>query len=688
MTTSHDRAGKSYLTTLYQRSASFRAYLRELAGENSGTDTSLRAAIELFIEYTDKLDQQASAVIVDETDKISVLRPLLGHLRKIERIADQVFSRGHALALPRSLRAATRRELAELGIEKHNTVLVIGEPQNFETFIDDLRKSMFDPRIFDLVELESTTDVLGMVCLPYLEGTRALWQPVTMGHELGHLAESVKQITEHLSPADWLTQGIIDTLDLDRLPYWFDWSLDVLEEAQVVLTRWTREVICDLHAERRFGPAGFAAIAEFLASIVTLETERETHPPGSFRIHCMRRLLADDLGEYELVVQPWSHLGSASLMPMGSELGETLAQTILEHFEEISSAAALMTEKSYDWHGRQSVVGRLRDNFVEYVPALDVGLTASENVTQEDILNAGWLARAHHENHSDRLHRSNALAMLDRVVMKALDDLDFLSLWDEAGAALDESREAQDEPSATKKEIGSHQPVAARKVERSAGTLSSEEITRRLQTSVDLGISRGEALIVTPYVSNAAQGAALDVRLSTKFITFRRSGTPTFDSLERGQDPREMQELVEKDWAGQFILHPLEMVLAATLEYLIMPSDLTAQVMTRSSHGRLGLLSATAVQIHPHFQGCLTLELVNLGQMPLTLTPGERIAQLVFSSVFPPTEPPPQKYAYPTGPQFSRVRHDKDISRLSKMRELRREALGSTGRIRLADPDT
>jgi len=82
----------------------------------------------------------------------------------------------------------------------------------------------------------------------------------------------------------------------------------------------------------------------------------------------MRRLLADDLGEYELVVQPWSHLGSASLMPMGSELGETLAQTILEHFEEISSAAALMTEKSYDWHGRQSVVGRLRDNFVEYVP--------------------------------------------------------------------------------------------------------------------------------------------------------------------------------------------------------------------------------------------------------------------------------------------------------------------------------
>jgi len=140
---------------------------------------------------------------------------------------------------------------------------------------------MFDPRIFDLVELESTTDVLGMVCLPYLEGTRALWQPVTMGHELGHLAESVKQITEHLSPADWLTQGIIDTLDLDRLPYWFDWSLDVLEEAQVVLTRWTREVICDLHAERRFGPAGFAAIAEFLASIVTLETERETHPQGA-----------------------------------------------------------------------------------------------------------------------------------------------------------------------------------------------------------------------------------------------------------------------------------------------------------------------------------------------------------------------------------------------------------------------
>lgn len=91
-----------------------------------------------------------------------------------------------------------------------------------------------------------------------------------------------------------------------------------------------------------------------------------------------------------------------------------------------------------------------------------------------------------------------------------------------------------------------------------------------------------------------------------------------------------MQSLIRKGWGESFYLHPGELVLAATLEYIVMPADLTAQVITRSSYGRLGLLSATAVQVHPDFHGCLTLELVNLGEMPLAITPGERVAQLMF----------------------------------------------------------
>jgi deoxycytidine triphosphate deaminase len=50
-------------------------------------------------------------------------------------------------------------------------------------------------------------------------------------------------------------------------------------------------------------------------------------------------------------------------------------------------------------------------------------------------------------------------------------------------------------------------------------------------------------------------------------------------------------------------LHPNEMALGATLEYMALPPDLGAQVVTRSSYGRLGLITATAVQVHPYFHG-------------------------------------------------------------------------------------
>lgn len=53
-----------------------------------------------------------------------------------------------------------------------------------------------------------------------------------------------------------------------------------------------------------------------------------------------------------------------------------------------------------------------------------------------------------------------------------------------------------------------------------------------------------------------------------------------------------MQMAVEKAWGDVFHLHPGQLVLAATLEYLVMPPDLAAQVITRSSYGRLGLISA------------------------------------------------------------------------------------------------
>jgi dCTP deaminase len=42
------------------------------------------------------------------------------------------------------------------------------------------------------------------------------------------------------------------------------------------------------------------------------------------------------------------------------------------------------------------------------------------------------------------------------------------------------------------------------------------------------------------------------------------------------------------------------------------------------------LVIATATKVDPGFRGCITLELVNQGEVPIKLYPGVLIAQLVF----------------------------------------------------------
>jgi uncharacterized cupin superfamily protein len=110
-----------------------------------------------------------------------------------------------------------------------------------------------------------------------------------------------------------------------------------------------------------------------------------------------------------------------------------------------------------------------------------------------------------------------------------------------------------------------------------------------------------------------------------------------------------------------FIIHPGQLALGATLEYLSLPERLTATVEGRSSWGRLGLIIATACNIDPGFKGCITLELVNNGEAPLVLYPGVRIAQFVFHRAEGAAVYGEGKYNCPVGPQFSRIDKDEEM---------------------------
>jgi len=76
-------------------------------------------------------------------------------------------------------------------------------------------------------------------------------------------------------------------------------------------------------------------------------------------------------------------------------------------------------------------------------------------------------------------------------------------------------------------------------------------------------------------------------------------------------------------------------------------------------------MGATASSIEPGFKGVVTLELSNVGTIPLKLYPGVRIAQLVFRTVSPPVSNAytgPRKYRCPVGPEFSKLHQDKDAA--------------------------
>ena len=83
------------------------------------------------------------------------------------------------------------------------------------------------------------------------------------------------------------------------------------------------------------------------------------------------------------------------------------------------------------------------------------------------------------------------------------------------------------------------------------------------------------------------------------------------------------------------ILQPHHSVLASTLEYIKLPGDLSGQILTKSSWARIFISIASAPWIHPFYRGCLTLEITNLGNVPVALPIGRAIAQLIFLTVEP-----------------------------------------------------
>jgi dCTP deaminase len=157
-------------------------------------------------------------------------------------------------------------------------------------------------------------------------------------------------------------------------------------------------------------------------------------------------------------------------------------------------------------------------------------------------------------------------------------------------------------------------------------------------------------IIIDPSPELPASGAppscfdstALDLRLGDVIQIPKRDLTYSFNLKTPGRLAQFLKDVYEThpiSQSGGFTLEPRRFALANTFEKVTLPINpgrpcYAARIEGRSSYARCGLMvHLTAPTIHAGFDGRITLELINLGDYPITLYPMIPICQLIFETV-------------------------------------------------------
>src|SRR3954465_13219727 len=133
-------------------------------------------------------------------------------------------------------------------------------------------------------------------------------------------------------------------------------------------------------------------------------------------------------------------------------------------------------------------------------------------------------------------------------------------------------------------------------------------------------------IVVDPFDDAMVQPCSIDVTVGDSFRVFRNSRYPYIDVKP------EMEDLTELGGVGRdepFILHPGEFVLGVVAERVALPDGIVATPDGNSSLGRRGLVvRPTAGGVGAGWDGHTTREPAKMANLPITVYPGMRIAQL------------------------------------------------------------
>lgn len=161
-------------------------------------------------------------------------------------------------------------------------------------------------------------------------------------------------------------------------------------------------------------------------------------------------------------------------------------------------------------------------------------------------------------------------------------------------------------------------------------------------------------IVIDPHDDHCVQAASIDFRLGRNFLIVEHNA---MDIITLDEEIK--YRSIESD---TFVLPAHSFVLATTMEWIKLPSHITAFVEGRSSIGRMGLFIHNAGWIDPGFEGNVTLEMYNANSLPIKLQAGRRICQFVFSLLDKPAEHPYHgKYKGQRGTTGSRIFRDTEV---------------------------
>lgn len=182
------------------------------------------------------------------------------------------------------------------------------------------------------------------------------------------------------------------------------------------------------------------------------------------------------------------------------------------------------------------------------------------------------------------------------------------------------------------------------------------------------------SLFLDPLVDRRQIGAiSVDLRLGYDFLVSVLTRKPAIETYPSGNvSKRAMQSYFQETrrrLGDRFVLYPHQVVLSTTMEYLSLPSNIYADIMIRSSYGRLGIGASTRMQ--PGWRGTVPLEIFNHGNTPVEIVVGSRFCQAHLYRIEADMEYVggglPRKYFGNVRPTVSKADHDEDLAILSRM---------------------